>query len=561
VIQPNPSTAMARVVVDELIRGGVRFAVVAPGSRSSALAIALVERDELEVVVHIDERSAGFRALGRAMASRGPAVVVTTSGSAVANLMPAAVEADRSDVPLILMTADRPADLVRRRANQTMVQPGFFDSVVRLTVNLSEATSSVDSNDSWRRSVDRLLGSALGSGGAPGPVHLNIAFTEPTVPFTDDGRTAGEPYEFEIAGAADRRLWSVPEFPDPPEPVWDIDLGTRPLLIAGRGDYDAPALVGEADSKGLPVLATALSGGRGPGSIMAYHHILVDGIPPSLKPTGVLVVGQMGPSSRLQALTSGTVPVVHIDRWGRFSDPSGTMTVGMRVDPLTALIQWGGATDPSYQGSWRLIQESIDNVLDAVLSDRPPSGPGVALAMNDVARSRLVVGSSLPIRDVDALSRRPGPIFSNRGLSGIDGFVSTAFGVAGDDSGVVGLAGDLSFLHDSNGFLTDVRPDIVMVVCDNNGGGLFDLLPQARHAPSFERLFISPHNRDLSALAAFHGVGYRNVHDVGRLAHEIEAARDQDGPQLVHVPVSRAHDVETREALDAAARRALTDLD
>ncbi len=558
---PNPSTAMARVIVDELTRHGVRFAVMAPGSRSSALVIALVEHGEIELVVHLDERSAAFRALGRSLVTGSPSLVVTTSGSAVANLMPAVVEADASAVPLIMMTADRPADLVARRANQTMVQPGIFGEFVRATVAL-EAPDGSDANSLWRRSVSAAVGSALGEHDLPGPVHLNVAFREPTVPVSGDGRVSSAKYDHATDGSGGGEPWVAPWVAEPPDPSWATDLGTRPVVIAGRGSYDVAGLKAVAAVREIPLLATALSMGRESQGFYLYHHILVAGVPEPLQPTGVVVVGQSGPSSRLHALAEEVgVPVVHIDRWGRHSDPSGTMSQGMRADPVEALRQWNGISDGSLVATWQSYQDAMGAAMGPILESHVPTGPGVAHSLNDVAWDSLVVGSSLPVRDVDAFLRRPGPVRANRGLSGIDGFVSTALGVARGDIGTVAMVGDLSFLHDANGFLSDVLHPVVFVVVDNNGGGLFDLLPQSVHAPEFERLFVTPHDRDLGDLAAFYDLHYERVRSLEGLKGAIESAMTVGAPSLVHVPVSREDDIAIRAGLDDVARRVLSDLD
>lgn len=558
---PNASTAMARVIVDELVRNGVRFAVVAPGSRSSALAIACSDRPEIDIAVHFDERSAAFRALGYSAASSTPSVVLTTSGSAVANLMPAVVEAERSGIPLILATADRPEEVVRRRANQTLVQPGLFGRYVRLSVALAAPDSSIDGNLGWRTAVRSSIAHAVGIGLAPpGPVHLNIAFVEPTVPVTDDGRVAGKAYPFETGQAEPGPGQPHIDEPRDSDPEWAVDLGERPLVIAGRGAYDSAALLAVAGAKELPVLATALSQARGTTACTAYHHVLVSGVPEALRPTGVVVVGQIGPSERLLALTDLSVPVVHLDRWGWFSDPNGTMVEGLAVDPVGALAGLE-VEDQEYGLAWDRYDSVVRAALDRALEAGSLSGPAIAATLNDIGWDALVVGSSLPIRDIDAFMNSTGPVLSNRGVSGIDGFVSTTLGVAGLHENVVGFAGDLSFLHDSNGLLTDTRPDGVFLVMDNNGGGLFDLLPQAVHAPNFERLFVTPHNRDLRRLADFHELAYQKVSDLADLRPSLEAALRAGGIQMVHAVVPRQTDLLSRREIDAEARLALSNLD
>lgn len=556
---PNTSTAMARVIVDELVRHGVNRVVVAPGSRSSALAIAVAERDELDVIVQLDERSAAFRALGHAVATGIPSAVVTTSGSAVANLMPAVVEADQSSVPLLLLTADRPESLVQRRANQTMVQPGFFGQYVRQSEYLSWPDEPLDLNSAWRTAASQSFYASTGSVGRPGPVHLNIAFGEPTVPVSDDGRTMGTPYQFETDGRPAGATWIEAADERLERPRFSIDFGARPLVIAGKGDYDPAELMQVAVAKHVPVLATAQSRCRSEETVDIYHHLMVGGVPDDLRPTSVVVVGQIGPSDRLQMLTDLGIPVVHVDRWGDNRDPLGTMTQSLVGLPHEVLGEIGTG-EPEFKREWLDISAKVRSALASLLIDNlQASGPEIARILGRTQHDVMVVGSSLAIRDVDAFTQTSGPVYSNRGLSGIDGFVSTALGVADTASRVLAVTGDLAFLYDSNGFLTDRRAPLTMVVVDNNGGGLFDLLPQARHAPDFERLFIAPQNRDMAKLAAFHGLAYYRVDDIDSLAAVVDGALGGEDVVIVHVPVDRTHDLAIRAAADDVARRVLSE--
>ena len=552
---PNPSTAMAWVIVDELARCGLSRAVISPGSRSTALVLALNASADFETVVQIDERSAGFRALGVSAACGRPGLALTTSGSAVANLLPAVVEADRSAIPLILLTADRPAEMVKRRTNQTMDQESVFSGFLRGRFQLGPAVDAEGETDGWRTAVSAAVAVASGGDGAAGPVQINVAFEEPTVPVTDDGRSRAVPY------AADtRRRGSGPVRVTrslnvkPPE----IGSGKRSLVIAGRGNYDAIALVAFCRSAGIPILATTLSGARGAGTVSGYHHILVDGVPEGLEPDWVYVVGQPGPSDRLTAVMQTGTPVIHADRWGLFSDISGTMTNAVQSDPVALLKGHVTEQDQGWWDRWAGTDGAVRDALDLVLSGSDqPTGPGIARSLNEVDWLALVVASSLPIRDVDSHLTRSGWVFSNRGVSGIDGFASTALGVASCRPGTVAVTGDLAFLHDSNAFLADQMAPAVFLVVDNGGGGLFDLLPQAQHAPDFERLFVTPPGRDLSVLANFHGLDFSQVESVAEVAPELKRAMENDGVSVVRVAVDRQEDLAMRRALDDAARGVL----
>ena len=546
---------MASVIVDELARCGLSRAVISPGSRSTALVLALNASADFETVVQIDERSAGFRALGVSAACGHPGLAVTTSGSAVANLLPAVVEADRSAIPLILLTADRPAEMVRRRTNQTMDQESVFSGFLRGRFQLGPAVDAEGEPDGWRTAVSAAVAVANGGDEAAGPVQINVAFEEPTVPVADDGRSRAVPY------AADTgRRGSGPERVTPSLRVKppDIRPGKRSLVIAGRGDYDAAALVALCRSAGIPILATTLSGARGAGTVSGYHHILVGGVPEGLEPDWVYVVGQPGPSDRLTAVMQTGTPVVHADRWGLFSDISGTMTDAVQSDPVELLKGHVAEQDQGWSDRWEGADAVVRDALDLVLSaSDQPTGPRIARSLNEVDWLALVVASSLPIRDVDSHLTRSGWVFSNRGVSGIDGFASTALGVASCRPGTVAVTGDLAFLHDSNAFLTDQMAPAVFLVVDNGGGGLFDLLPQAQHAPDFERLFVTPPGRDLSVLANFHGLDFSQLESVAEVAPELKRTMENDGVSVVRVAVDRQEDLAMRRALDDAARGVL----
>ena len=541
---PNPSTALARVVVDELANSGVASIVLSPGSRSGALAIAASRHPDIATRVVIDERSAAFHALGAARATGLPVAVVATSGSAPANFYPAIVEAGMSCVPLIAVSADRPVEMQGIGANQTIDQLELFGSRVRGFVGIEAPEGAQDLNREWRSTVAGLVSTARGR--PPGPVHLNVRFREPTVPVADDGRTRGDEYPFPTP----RLEFGHGAGADAPVEMPELSAD-RGLIIAGDGEYDREALARRAGELGWPVLATVLSGMRGEGVITSYHHLLAPGVGSEIRPSTVVAVGSVGPSSRVEDLVASAETRIRIDLWGRRIDPRRNATHVLAGDVLDLLQGVSGAGDGGWLEVWRVADRRCRARMDGVLAGTDGmSGALVASTLNDVEWKSLVVASSLPIREVDAHLQRSGPVFANRGASGIDGFVSTALGVASRRPRTLALAGDLSLLHDSNGFLHDDPLDLTIVVVDNQGGGLFDSLPQAVHAPDYERLFVTAPNRDLEGLARFHGLRYAEAPDRETLRSAADEALERPGIDLIRVPVDRAYDLKLKTQLD-----------
>ncbi len=542
---PNPATALARVVVDEMAAAGVALMVISPGSRSGALAIAAAEHPDLNTRVFIDERSAAFHALGAARAGGSPVAVLSTSGSAPAHFFPAIIEADMACVPLIAVSADRPGELRGVGANQTIDQEDLFGDKVRGYSGIEAPEPGVDSNAEWRAIVAGVVTRSMQP--IPGPVHLNVAFREPTVPVSDDGRTRSAPYRFatpRLPGAS-----PIPETALPAEPALEVSTD-RAVLIAGDGRYDRPALMEEAARLGWPVLATALSGLRGASVVSSYRGLLADGVPERLLPEVVVAIGSTGPDPSLERLFAVAGQRVRVDWWGRHIDPGRNATERHVADPVRLLTGVGHEADPSWAASWHQADRECDQrLMETISAETRVTGAGVARVLNHLDWGALVVASSLPIREVDAHLRRAGPVFANRGASGIDGFVSTSLGVAATVPRTLAVCGDLSLLHDANGFLHDGEIDLTLIVIDNGGGGLFDSLPQAKYAPQYERLFVTDPRRDLEALARFHGARVERIEDLSALLRSAGQALLRPGVDVLVVPVDRRQDLEMRVQL------------
>ena len=535
----NPSTAHAQVIVDELVRCGVTDAVLCPGSRSAPLAFALHAADaagRLRLHVRIDERTAGFLALGLALRSGRPVPVVATSGTAVANLHPAVLEASHAGVPLLVLTADRPPQLIGTGANQTVLQPGIFGDAVRLALSAGPASDPERENGPWRAAVGRAVAAALGT--PPGPVHVNLPFAEPLVPdggAAPAGRLGGAPW----TAVARPRVQAAPLPLDPAAPT---------LVIAGAG------ALSEVRDWGLPVVAEPASRVWDAG--LRAGPWLLGVLPDGLRPAQIVVAGRPTLHRPVQRLLADPDVAVYA-----LADPDGRSwpDVAGTVRAVGAAPSW--RPPPGWTASWLDADRAVGKALDAAL-DAPeaPGGLRLARALVDAlpGDALLVVGSSNPVRDVSlgAVPRRDVAVLANRGVSGIDGTVSTAIGAALAHEGpAFALLGDLTLLHDTTGFVIgpeEPRPDLTIVVLNDGGGGIFGLLEQGapEHAGSFERVFGTPHTVDLAALATAMDLEHVRVDDLAALPAALEPRR---GIRLAEIRADRT----TLRAGHAAIRAAV----
>jgi len=565
-------------LVDELVRAGVTDAVVAPGSRSTPLALALAARRELRLHVFHDERSASFAAVGIGMASGRPAVVLCTSGTAAAELHAAAVEAHQAEVPVILCTADRPPELRDVSAPQTIDQDRLFGPAARAYLDAGVPDPVLA--DRWRPLLARVIAEAMGPW--PGPVHLNLPFREPLVGDVDAlpaGRPDGRSWHTVAWGARVLDVAQVDELAT----VLDQQRG---VIVAGGGAGEPDAVHALAAAAGWPVLADPRSGCRDarPTTVAAFDDLLRR---PSFAadhtPTVVLRLGRPPASRLLSEWLAGSgaeqVQVVTSPAW---VDPEGTASRRVVADPTTLCLDLAkrlsaGARTP-WAARWRRAEEQAQAAIDAVLHGAAgaagstgstgwtgPTEPGVArrLVAAMPAGSTLVVSSSMPVRDVEwyAAPRGGLRILANRGANGIDGVVSTAVGVALASGGPTALLiGDVAFLHDQNGLLGLASRDteLTIVVVDNDGGGIFSFLPQARQveAERFERLFGTPHGVDPLAIAAAHGLSTSELHHEDELEGFVRARGRVGGTQVIRVRTDRAANVAVHQAIhDEVARR------
>ncbi|RZQ64277.1 2-succinyl-5-enolpyruvyl-6-hydroxy-3-cyclohexene-1-carboxylic-acid synthase [Amycolatopsis suaedae] len=551
----NPSTAQARVIVDELVRNTVSHVVLCPGSRNAPLSIALYHAaaaGRLTLHVRIDERSAAFLALGIAARTGRPVAVVCTSGTASANFHPAVLEADRAGVPLIVLTADRPPELRAAGASQVVDQRGIYGTAVRYSDELAVAERKGGQNSYWRSQICRAWNAAYGEWRS-GPVHLNIPFREPLVPDAEDG----DWFESLEGRPGGERWTELPDFGA--LPAFVVPSARHGLVIAC--DTGVHAANEWAEQHGWPVVSETgglgLAGATGIGSgtwLLGVREFL-----DRHKPEQVLCLGRPTVFRQVQALLSDAdVEVLLVRPDSDWPAPAHNVRqVGQWFAEPTK------PADPEWLALWQRADAAATAAVNGVLAAEPwPTGLRVAAELVDAVPpdSLLVVGSSNPTRDV-ALACRIRPdvlVHRNRGVAGIDGTVSTALGAATVHRGhSYALLGDLTFLHDVNGLLTgpaETRPDLTIVVVNDDGGGIFSLLEQGapEHSDSFERVFGTPHGADLGALCAGYQVPYLRAHSRAEFR---EALRPAPGLRVVEVRVDRAG----RRELHARLRNAVAD--
>ncbi|MCW2768015.1 MAG: menD [Nocardioides sp.] len=522
----NPSTDLARAVVTVLVKDGVTDVVLAPGSRNAPLSFAVQDAAAAGVLrlhTRIDERTAGFLALGLTRVG-ARAAVICTSGTAIANLHPSVLEAAHAGLPLVVVTADRPARLRGTNANQTTDQVGIFGRLVE--------------------TFDLATGDAIPSLYVPGgPSHLNIQLDDPLLP--------GDRWSPELEpGRWPGRV--------APAGMESIDLGPRTVVVAG--DDAGPRARVLAENANWPLMAEPTSGSRtGDNALRCYRLLLDTDLGRQIE--RVVVCGHptlSRPVSRL--LAREDVSVVESFGWGVWNRRPFAVDGHYLAGPPNVSV----ADDPAWLDAWREADRSVARQLDALLAAEPDLTPhevGGAVSRAVPPGGLLFLGASSPIRDLDLMAasyvvgaRRK--VIANRGLSGIDGTVSSAIGAAlGRPHGSRNLAlmGDVTFLHDASGLVLgpeEPRPDLTIVVVNDDGGSIFTMLEQgaAEHADRFDRLFGTPHGVDLGALCAATRTPHWKVDSLPELEHAL--ASPAGGIEVVEVTCRR----DNRRDLDARIR-------
>lgn len=530
----NANATACATLVDEWIRCGVRHAVVAPGSRSTPMAIALAERDELALHVVHDERVAAFVALGLGL-DGVPAVLLCTSGTAAVNFHPAVVEAGLSEVPMIVATADRPPELRGIGAPQTIDQLELFGRSVRWFHD-AQVPDEADPAG-WRPLAQRVFSTA-----ETGPVHLNLPFREPLVGVANDlPEPIGPPLPVPRAYAVNGPL----------DTEYDRQRGV--IVAGGRHGLDAADIAAFAERTGWPILAAPESGCRSfDESVTAFDSLLRHQAFADAHAPEIVVRFGRSPASKVlsQWLVKSGAPVLQVGGPGVI-DPERNVALRCTLDDLGSLT---GAAGTPWLARWRHANERAEAALTAAIDEAPLSEPGVARTVASALPdgAELVVASSMPVRDLEWFGGAAARAHANRGANGIDGVISTALGRALTGVPAVVLIGDIAFAHDSNALvaLASRAADLRIVVVDNGGGGIFSFLPQATSlsAERFEQLFGTPHGTDVEALAAAHGVPARTVTTVDELVAAVQCS----GPSVTRVVTDRSENVKLHELLNRA---------
>jgi 2-succinyl-5-enolpyruvyl-6-hydroxy-3-cyclohexene-1-carboxylate synthase len=564
----NTNSLWCSVLVETLARRGVRHAVISPGSRSAPLTFALARHPGVECLPVLDERSAGFYALGLAKQHRRPVALVCTSGTAAANFLPAVVEAHESGVPLILLTADRPAELRDCHSGQTIDQVKIYGG----NVNHHHECAVPEATLPMLRYLRQTVAYALARSVDPmGPVHLNCPFRDPLPPLAEKVPLALAPSDFTgffegIEAMSPTQIFCGFGRPDP---------NKRGIIVAGPSECargkDFAARVGRISrALGWPVLADALSPLRmhaaQSGHLVSHYDFLLRGEQHAteLLPQQVLCLGGWPTSKVLRAWLQKADPEVVL----LVDQPGNADSLHLRTKVVRAKWEtWGWDLSgtralPAYCKRWLRAEAQCARALTVGLKTAKgliePKWPGV-LAANLPKRTPCFIASSMPVRDAEYFwpaNNRGHAIFFNRGANGIDGTLSTALGVAHGGAPAVLVTGDLALLHDTNGFLSVPRfkGSLTIVLINNNGGGIFEHLPVAQFNPTFEEFFATPQKVDFATLSAAYGVGHVRVRDERHLAALVDRL-PATGVRVLEVCTDRKHDASFRKQLFASVGR------
>ena len=524
-------------LVDELYQLGVRHAVFSPGSRSTTLAMLFQSHGGFQTYMNIDERSAGFMALGIGKGHGEPAVLVCTSGSALTHYGPAVVEAKHGGIPMIILSADRPYTLQNVGAPQTIDQQKYFGTAVNYYEELSVPSES--HYYTYPRQVARRA-YLHAKNHKEGPVHINVPLFEPLVPERDSS--------YFRMGRSSKSFRLVTE--DTIRELGSVLEGKKVLVLGGPSITQPRDVMGFANAIGAVVIGDPLSNLRQfEEAISTYDSVLVhESIKEQLRPDVVIQLGQIPVSKRIQQWMAALdgIEYIEVSPTAESLNPSLTTTIhvmantGVFLHRLTAI-----QADREYCAMWQQIEASSRRQLDAV-GEEPNLFEGRTIHMLQAqmpADGQILVANSMSIRDMDyywASGRSTATVYGNRGTNGIDGTVSTALGLSTNGKPTVMVTGDLSFFHDLNGLAIGKTHDmnLTIILHNNDGGGIFQYLPQ-KGTDDFDYLFNTPQGIDYSGLATMYGLDYVKVATNAELEEAMNTYIGREGIHIIEIPTSK----------------------
>ena len=560
----NINLLWCSLIVEELYRCGAAYFVLSPGSRSTPLTAAAAYHDEVNKKIHFDERGAAFHALGYARATGRPAVLICTSGTAVANYLPAVVEASNDHLPLILLTADRPPELRHTGANQTIIQPGIYSHYVRWEFDLPCPNENIKP-EFVLTTVDQAIAKALEA--PPGPVHLNCPFREPLAPEDTDSDFTGYTADLEHWRKTERPYTSYSKtITAAAETSFSrltriLNQNGKGILIIGRlkNRIEGDAVLKLSEKLGWPVFPDILSGlrlGAGGKNFVQYYDRLLhsEKFRDKIKPDTILHIGGRVTSKKLlQFIENNPVEnYIHITDHFERLDPAHKVTFRLQSD-INNLVEnivpvLSAQPDDDWSALFTGSNKIIDDYIEQSFSDSAKLyEPVVArlISKQVTSNSNVYIASSLPIRDMDMFASTTGPRIitaANRGASGIDGTVASASGfAAGSQKPVTLLIGDLALLHDLNSLalLKNNPYPVTVVVVNNHGGSIFSFLPIARHKDIFEKYFTTPHDLSFKAAAAMFSLDYYQPGDLTTFINHYRQAQHSGQPSLIEIDIDR----------------------
>lgn len=585
---PNRNTLWAETLVSELAEQGVDAVCIAPGSRSTPLTVAFAQHPEIRVFSHLDERSAAFFALGRAKRTGKPTPLVCTSGTAAANFHPTVIEASQARVPLVVLTADRPPEIRDSGANQTIDQEKLYGDSVRWYMDLAEPEATGRKLRYLRTTAARAMVQATGT--PPGPVHLNVPFRKPLEPVEVPGDV---PADFEDAnplaaegrdGPFVRTAQAAPELSDPDlsevcQALESADEG-RGLIVAGPADAPTPdrdALADLASATGFPILADPLSGHRfghaRTDRIVAGYDGYLDTISESWPDPEVVVRFGASPTSKVlrNYLEASDARQFLVDPAGEWREATYTATDLLVADPTRLAKRVASEVEIGEESAWRERFERAEArywevVADARTDELFEGGVLSTVTAEAPDPATVMVSNSMPIRDLDrfgAPREADVTVLGNRGASGIDGITSTALGAgSATDDPLVLVTGDVAYYHDMNGLLAVARCDVdaTIVEINNDGGGIFHMLPIEEFDPPFTEQFRTPHGLDFEATGDLYGLEFERVSTLDAFREAYTESVESEGTQVIEVVTSAESSHRFREALTDRLGREVADV-